>query len=73
LATDFFGVDSVTLHYYVGFVIEVNSRVVRLLGVTNAFAERWVRSVRDDCLDLVSSGREPPPPATHQAEALGHC
>ncbi len=114
LATDFFGVDSVTLRpYYVLFVIEVDSRVVHLLGVTanpamawvvqrarnftsdledaghrfrflirdrdtkftasfdevfrssrieairtpvrspkaNAFAERWVRTVREDCLD----------------------
>ena len=114
LATDFFHVDSVMLRrYYVGFVIEVDSSVVHLLGVTanpvmawvvqvarnftsdledadrrfrflihdrdtkftapfdevfkaigisairtpvrspkaNAFAERWVRTVREDCLD----------------------
>ncbi len=114
LATDFFGVDSVTLRrYYVLFIIEVDRRVVHLLGVTanpsmawvvqrarnftsdledarrrfrflirdrdtkftasfdqvfrssrieatrtplrspkaNAFAERWVRTVREDCLD----------------------
>ena len=122
VATDFFTVDTVTLRrYYVLFVIEVESRVVHLLGVTtnpngpsatqvarnlaadleeagrrlrllirdrdtkfttgfdqifasigaetiltpvrapnaNAFAERWVRTVREDCLDhlLVLSKR----------------
>jgi transposase InsO family protein len=114
LATDFFTVDSVLLRrYYVLFVVEVHSRVVRILGVTanpdgpwatqvarnfvaeleehgqrfrfllrdrdtkftasfdaimgsvgikavctpvrapvaNAFAERWVRTVRQECLD----------------------
>jgi putative transposase len=123
LATDFFGVDSVTLRrYYVLFVIEVDSRVVHLLGVTtnpamawvvqvarnftsdiedaghrfrflirdrdtkftasfdeafrssrieairtpvrspkaNAFAERWVRTVREDCLDLWVPRTHPP-------------
>jgi hypothetical protein len=122
LATDFFTVDSVLLRrYYVLFVVEVQSRVVHVLGVTanpdgpwvtqvarnfvadleghgqrfqflvrdrdtkftasfdavmasvgikvvrspaqapraNAFAERWVRSAREDCLDdlLVCSRR----------------
>ena len=122
LATDFFSVDTVLLwRYYVLFIIEVESRVVHLLGVTanptgpwvtqvarnlasdleekgrhfeyltrdrdtkftssfdavfasigietirtpirapqaNAFAERWVRTVREDCLDhllIVSRG-----------------
>ena len=123
LATDFFTVDSVLLRrYYVLFVVEVESRVVHLLGVTanprgpwvtqvarnfaadleeqrlrfrfllrdrdtkftasfdavtasvgiqvvrtpvkapraNAFAERWVRTVRRECLDhlLVMSRRQ---------------
>jgi transposase InsO family protein len=123
LATDFFTVDSVLLRrYYVLFVVEVQSRIVHLLGVTanpdgswvtqvarnfaadleeqeppfrfllrdrdtkftasfdavmasagikvvrtpvqapraNAFAERWVRTVRQDCLDhlLVASRRQ---------------
>jgi putative transposase len=123
LATDFFSVDSVLLRrYYVLFVIEVQSRIVHILGVTtnptgpwatqvarnfaaaleesdrrfrflvrdrdtkfvacfdtvfrsigtetirtpvrsppaNAFAERWVRTVRQDCLDhlLVASRRQ---------------
>jgi putative transposase len=123
LATDFFTVDSVLLRrYYVLFVIEVQSRIVHLLGVTanpsgawatqvarnlaaahedrgwsfrflvrdrdtkfvasfdtvfssigietirtpvrspraNAFAERWVRTVRQECLDhlLVASRRQ---------------
>lgn len=122
MATDFFPVDTVALRrYYVLFVIEVEQRVVHLLGVTanpdgpwvsqvarnfvaelqdtgrhvrflirdhdtkftasfdnvfasigtetiltpvrspkaNAFAERWVRTVREDCLDhlLVVSRR----------------
>jgi transposase InsO family protein len=114
LATDFFTVDSVSLRrYYVGFIIEIQIRVVQLLGVSenpngpwvaqvarnftadleerrhrfrflvrdrdakftasfdailasvgvaairtpvrspgaNAYAERWVRTVREDCLD----------------------
>jgi transposase InsO family protein len=123
LATDFFSLDSVLLRrYYVLFVIEVQSRIVHILGVTtnptgawairvarnfaaaleesgcrfrflvrdrdtkfvacfdavfssigtetirtpvqspraNAFAERWVRTVRQDCLDrlLIASRRQ---------------
>ena len=116
VTTDFFTVDTVLLrHYYVLFIIEVERRVVHLLGVTanpngpwvtqvarnfcaeleethrwvrflirdrdtkfttgfdhifasmgaetiltpvrspnaNAFAERWVRTVREDCLDHI--------------------
>ena len=46
LATDFFHVDSVTLRrYYVLFVIEVDSSVLHLLGVTTNPAMAWVVQV----------------------------
>jgi putative transposase len=59
LATDFFGVDSVTLRrYYVGFVIEVDSRVVHLLGVTANPAMAWIVQVaRNFTSDLEDAGR----------------
>jgi putative transposase len=97
LATDFFHIDSVNGHrYYALFVVEIERRVVHLLGVTtnpngqwvtkftaafdevlrsegiktirtpvrapraNAFAERWVETVRAECLDhlLIFSHRQ---------------
>jgi len=46
LATDFFGVDSVRLRrYYALLVIEVDSSVVHLLGVTTNPAMAWVVQV----------------------------
>jgi len=59
LATDFFGVDSVTIRrYYVGFVIEVDSRVVHLLGVTASPAMAWIVQVaRNFTSDLEDTGR----------------
>jgi len=58
LASDFFGVDSVTLRrYYVLFVIEVDSRVVHLLGVTANPAMAWVIQVaRNFTSDLEDAG-----------------
>jgi putative transposase len=61
VACDFFTVDTVWLRrLYVLFFIELDTRRVRLGGVTaNAFAERWVRTVRTECLDwllIVSRG-----------------
>jgi len=59
LTTDFFGVDSVTLRRYdVGFVIEVDSRVVHLLGVTANPAMAWIVQVaRNFTSDLEDAGR----------------
>ena len=59
LATDFFHVDAVTLRrYYVLFAIEVDSRVVHLLGVTTNPAMAWVTQVaRTFTSDLQDAGR----------------
>jgi len=59
LATDFFHVDGVTLRrYYVLFAIEVDSRVVHLLGVTTNPAMAWVTQVaRSFTSDLQEDGR----------------
>lgn len=59
LATDFFHVDSVMLRrYYVLFVIEVDSRVVHLLGVTTNPAMAWVvQRARNFTSDLEDAGR----------------
>src|SRR5487761_237753 len=59
LATDFFDVDSVMLRrYYVLFVIEVDSRVVHLLGVTTNPVMAWVVQVaRNFTSDLEGVGR----------------
>ena len=59
LATDFFHVDSVMLkRYYVLFIIEVESRVVHLLGVTTSPAMGWVIQVaRNFTSDLEDAGR----------------
>ena len=59
LATDFFHVDSVMLRsYYVLFVIEVDSRVVHLLGVTTNPVMAWVaQRARNFTSDLEDAGR----------------
>ena len=59
LATDFFTVDSVLLRrYYVLFVIEVERRVVHLLGVTTNPGNLWVTQVaRNFASGLEDAGR----------------
>ncbi len=59
LATDFFTVEAVTLRrYYVLFVIELERRVVHLLGVTANPDGPWVVQVaRNLASDLEDSGR----------------
>ncbi len=59
VATDFFHVDSVLLHrYYVLFVIELERRVVHVLGVTTNPNGPWVTQVaRNFAADLEEAGR----------------
>lgn len=60
LATDFFSVDGVFgSRLYVLFVIEVESRVVHLLGVTKHPLDAWVTQVaRNFTADLAEAGRQ---------------
>jgi putative transposase len=59
VATDFFTVDAVLLRrYYVLFVIELERRVVHLLGVTVNPSGPWVTQVtRNFCANLEPTGR----------------
>jgi putative transposase len=59
LATDFFTVDTVLLRrYYVLFMIEVERRVVHLLGVTTNPDNPWVPQVtRNFATGLEDAGR----------------
>ncbi|HVC70506.1 MAG TPA: integrase core domain-containing protein [Acidimicrobiales bacterium] len=58
MATDFFHVDTVLLHrYYVLFIIEVQSRVVYVLGATTNPNGPWVTQVaRNFASDLEDAG-----------------
>ena len=59
VATDVFSVDTVCLrHYYVLVVIEIESRVVHLLGVTTNPNQRWVTQVPPTfCAELEEAGQ----------------
>lgn len=59
LATDFFSVDTVLLRrFYVLFVIEVERRVVHLLGITTNPDNPWVTQIaRTFATDLEEAGR----------------
>ena len=59
VATDFFSVDTVWFRrYYLLFVIEIESRVVHVLGVTANPSGPWVTEVaRNLCADLKETGR----------------
>ena len=62
LRTDFFYADGVLLRrYHTLFIIEVDSRVVHLLGVTTNQAMAWVTQVaRNFTADLEEAGRRFP-------------
>ena len=59
MATDFFTVDTVLLRrYYVLFVIELERRVVHLLGVTAKPNGPWVtQAARNFCVELEHTGQ----------------